>query len=82
MQTKIQDDGSSCDGTKTANSDLRFLLHVNIDGALIPFSSLIFKAVIFNILGVIEPTKEKKNPKRKLENMIIYAKFLIVKISF
>ena len=39
--------------------------------ASLPFSKLIFKAVMFNILGVIEPTKENKNPKKKREIMII-----------
>ena len=42
--------------------------------ASIPFSKLIFKAVMFNILGVIEPVKEKKNPKKKREIRIIYKK--------
>ena len=39
--------------------------------ASLPFSKLIFKAVIFNMLGVIEPTKAKKNPKKKSENNTI-----------
>jgi hypothetical protein len=29
---------------------------------------------MFNILGVIEPVKEKKNPKKKREIKIIYKK--------
>jgi hypothetical protein len=29
---------------------------------------------MFNILGVIEPAKEKKNPKKKREIRIIYKK--------
>jgi len=29
---------------------------------------------MFNILGVIEPVKEKKNPKKKRETSIIYRK--------
>jgi hypothetical protein len=29
---------------------------------------------MFNILGVIEPVKEKKNPKKKREIRIIYKK--------
>ena len=33
--------------------------------ASFPFSKLIFRAVIFSILGVIEPVKELKKPKRK-----------------
>ena len=36
--------------------------------AFCPFSKLIFKAVMFNILGVIEPVKEKKKPKNKSNN--------------
>jgi hypothetical protein len=47
-----------------------------------PFSRLIFKAVIFNILGVIEPTKEKKKPKKKRENTVIRKKFYNGKDSF
>ena len=47
-----------------------------------PFSILIFKAVIFNILGVIEPTKEKKKPKKKRENTVIRKKIYNGKDSF
>ena len=47
-----------------------------------PFSRLIFKAVIFNILGVIEPTKEKKKPKKKRENTVIRKKIYNGKDSF
>ena len=39
--------------------------------AVFPFSKLIFSAVMFNILGVIEPRKEKINPKKKCETKII-----------
>ena len=40
-----------------------------------PFSRLIFKAVIFNMLGVIEPAKEKRNPKKKSKKIIIKDTF-------
>ena len=50
--------------------------------ASIPFSKLIFMAVIFNILGVIEPIKEEKNPKKKREIRIIYKKISLVNITF
>ena len=40
----------------------------------IPSSKLTLIAVMFNILGVIEPVKEKKNPKKKREIRIIYKK--------
>ena len=39
-------------------------------------------AVIFNILGVIEPIKEEKNPKKKREIRIIYKKISLVNITF
>ena len=42
--------------------------------ASIPSSKLTLMAVMFNILGVIEPVKEKKNPKKKREIRIIYKK--------
>ena len=48
--------------------------------ASLPFSRLIFKAVMFNMLGVIEPAKEKKNPKKKREMKIIYKKISLVNI--
>jgi hypothetical protein len=35
---------------------------------------------MFNILGVIEPVKEKKNPKKKREIKIIYKKISLVNI--
>jgi hypothetical protein len=37
---------------------------------------------MFNILGVIEPAKEKKNPNKKSEMKIICKKISLVNISF
>tara|TARA_B110000211_G_C13831952_1_gene443966 strand:- start:129 stop:278 length:150 start_codon:yes stop_codon:yes gene_type:complete len=36
---------------------------------------------MFNMLGVIEPMKEKKKPKIKRENSIINKKILMIKIT-
>lgn len=64
-------------GITTSETPIAYLLSCSF-----PFSKLIFNAVMFSMLGVIEPKKEKINPKKKCETKIIAYKLKGIIVFF
>ena len=58
--------------TKTCTKTTKETPKVNLVNSLLLVSKLIFKAVMFKTLGNVYPKKEKTNPKKKREIMLLY----------